>query len=302
MIAYSLTQFLSVIILYAIDSNLSDLEFLFIDICLIINFAFFFGKTRAYTKKLSETAPMTSLLSFTPLLSLTVHMSIMILFQAMAYHTVRQFSWYRTFSHTTDDIRYTYYENYSVFCVSIFQYITLAIIFSRGKPYRRAIYTNGAFMFSIFMLTLICVYITVYPANWIINALQLMMPPVYDWRLTILALALINFLICFFIEILIIERLIENILKRKLYKPEKSKKRYLRVEYELRNCGTWPILNKEQSSFILGEVKNVENMTSSRNLLNITSLQTTDSSNNSMRLKGKQNKKKGFENPGFVSE
>jgi len=214
MVAYSLTEFLSVIILYSIDSNLTDLQFLFIDICLIINFAFFFGKTRAYKNKLSKTTPMTSLLSLTPLLSLTIHMCVMIVFQATVYHAVRHFSWFVPFV-PTSNTGYTCYENYSVFCVSMFQYITMAIIFSRGKPYRRAIYTNGAFMFSILLLTAICMYITVYPADWIVNALQLILPPVYDWRFIILAFALTNFLICFFVESFVIERVIENTLKRK---------------------------------------------------------------------------------------
>lgn len=182
---------------------------------------------------------MTSLLSFTLLFSLTVHMLVMVVFQAAAYHAVRQFPWFTPFV-PDSNTGYTCYENYSVFCVSMFQYITLAIIFSRGKPYRRAIYTNGAFMFSIILLTDVCTYIAVYPEDWVVNALQLILPPVYDWKLAILALALTNFLICFFIESFVIERVIEDILKKKLYKPEKSKKRYLRIEYELKNCEKWP--------------------------------------------------------------
>lgn len=262
MIAYSLTEFLSVIILYSIESNLADLQFLFIDICLILNFAFFFGKTRTCTDKLSKTTPMTSLLSFTPLLSLTVHMLIMIIFQATAYHTVRQFSWFIPFV-PTEKIRYSCYENYSVYCVSMFQYITIAIIFSRGKPYRRAIYTNGAFMFSILLLTAVCTYITVYPAGWVMSALELILPPVYDWRLAILALALANFLICFFVESFVIERTIESILKRKLYKPERSKKRYLKLEYELKNSENWPKLKKQQPILsILRKKDNLQNVAS----------------------------------------
>lgn len=291
MVGYSLTEFLSVIILYSIDSNLTDLQFLFIDICLIVNFAFFFGKTHAYKKKLSKTKPMTSLIGFTPLLSLTVHMSVMIVFQVIAYHAVRQFSWFTPFVPTSNTTRYTCYENYSVYCVSIFQYITMAIIFSRGKPYRRPIYTNSAFMFSIFLLTLICAYITVYPAHWIVDALQLMLPPVYDWRLIILALAIANFLICFFVESIIIERIIENALKRRMQKPNKSKKRYLKIEYELKNCENWPKFDKQLPILSTLQKEDVQNIT------NITH------NNHSIQLPRKKiNKKNGFENLGFVND
>lgn len=43
MAVYSLTQFVSVIILYTIRSNLGDLQFLYIDLFLISVFALFFG-------------------------------------------------------------------------------------------------------------------------------------------------------------------------------------------------------------------------------------------------------------------
>jgi len=310
MVAYSLTEFLSVIILYSIDSNLTDLQFLFIDICLIINFAFFFGKTRACKNKLSKTTPMTSLLSLTPLLSLTIHMCVMIVFQATVYHVVRQFSWFIPFV-PTSNTGYTCYENYSVFCVSMFQYITMAIVFSRGKPYRRAIYTNGAFMFSILLLTAICMYITVYPADWIVNALQLILPPVYNWRFIILAFALANFLICFFVESVVIERVIENTLKRKLYKPEKSKKRYLKIEYELKNYESWPKFKRTDQlpiSSTLRKEDNLQNIASiTRNnhcRIGVSNDQTVNDFNNSSNLPTNYtwiNKKNGFENVGFVN-
>lgn len=303
MITYSLTEFLSVIILYSIDSNLTDLQFLFIDICLIVNFAFFFGKTHAYKKKLSKITPMTSLIGFTPLLSLTIHMFIMIVFQVIAYHVVRQFSWFTPFV-PTSNTRYTCYENYSVYCISMFQYITMAIIFSRGKPYRRPIYTNGAFISSIFLLTLICAYITVYPAQWIVNALQLILPPDYDWRLIILVLAVANFLICFFVESIIIERIIENTLKRRMYKPNKSKKRYLKIEHELKNYENWPKFGEQFpiSSILRKEnVQNITNITRNNHCpINITNNRMVNDFSNSIQLpRRKISEKNGFENLGF---
>lgn len=306
MVAYSLTEFLSVIILYSIDSNLTDLQFLFIDICLVVNFAFFFGKTHAYMKKLSKTPPRTSLLSFIPLLSLTVHMFMMTVFQAIAYHTVREFPWFTPFI-PTSHTGYTCYENYSVYCVSMFQYITLAIIFSRGKPYRRAIYTNGTFMFSIILLTIVCAYITVYPAGWVVNALDLIMPPDYDWRLIILALALANFLICFFIESFVIERVIESIL-RKLYKPEKSRKLYVKIEHEEKEYGNCPLFGKQLP--ILSIIRKEENVERVVNIshnkcrsTNVSNDRTINGLSNSINLsREKTDERNGFGNPGFVKD
>ncbi|XP_043279713.1 polyamine-transporting ATPase 13A3-like [Venturia canescens] len=257
MVTYSLTEFLSVIILYSIDSNLTDLEFLFIDICLIVNFAFFFGKTKAYEGKLAKQPPMTSLLSFTPLFSLALHMFVMTVFQSTAYYAVRSFAWFEPFV-PSSATSYSSYENYSVFCVSLFQYITTAVIFSRGKPYRKAIYTNRAYILSILILVGICAYITIYPAHWLKSALQLVTPPELDWPILIILLAFINFLLCFAVEMVIIEYAIERRIKPNLYRPEKSKKAYLRIEYDLANDSEWPKIDRDLP--ILPVTPSVENI------------------------------------------
>ena len=48
MAAYSLTQFVSVMICYNFGTNLSDIQFLYIDLFLITVFASCFGMTKPY--------------------------------------------------------------------------------------------------------------------------------------------------------------------------------------------------------------------------------------------------------------
>lgn len=303
MVAYSLTEFLSVIILYSIDSNLTDLQFLFVDICLVVNFAFFFGKTQAYEGKLANSPPSTSLLSFTPLLSLILLMMVMILFQTLAFHAVKHFRWFVPFIYNADT-GYMCLQNYSVFCVSMFQYITMAVVFSRGKPYRKPIYTNMSFIISILLLIVICAYITIYPASWIIRALELYMPPDYEWPFIILVIAVVNFLFCLFIESFVIEFLIEKKLRPKFYRPEKSKKKYLAVDYYLRNNMNWPKLSAIPP--ILSVIPSVEN------IANEGGKSCTHEAQSMINKKGKsvklrhqmhiENGKSGIENDAFVDD
>ena len=180
MVAYSLTEFLSVVILYFVDSNLFDLQFLFIDICLIVNFAFFFGKTQAYAGPLVKDPPLTSLLSFIPLMSMTLHVLVIMAIQAAAFVWVRKFPWYSGYEKLPDS--YACYENYAVYCVSLFQYIASAVTFSQGKPYRKEIYTNVALTVSVVIMTLVCAYKTLYPAEWILYSFEYIQPPYFDFK------------------------------------------------------------------------------------------------------------------------
>src|SRR5687767_9539963 len=94
MAAYSLTQFTSVMILYSIDTNITDLEFLFIDLFLITVMAAFFGRTLAYSGPLVPATPPNSLISVTPLVSLLTQVGIIITAQSFAFALVQKQEWY----------------------------------------------------------------------------------------------------------------------------------------------------------------------------------------------------------------
>ena len=118
MAAYSLTQFTSVILLYEIESNLSDIQFLYIDLFLITVFAFFFGMTAAYPGELAKHPPMKSLISFTPISSLLLQMGPIIGFQLWALMDVQTQEWFVPFH--GDNANYTntsveeYYANSTI--------------------------------------------------------------------------------------------------------------------------------------------------------------------------------------------
>ena len=58
----------------------------------------------------------------------------------------KKFFWrFEPFEDTNSDGEeyvYACYDNTSIFIISMFQYITMAVIFSKGFPYRKSIFTN----------------------------------------------------------------------------------------------------------------------------------------------------------------
>ena len=70
MAAYSLTQFVSVMLLYSIDCNLTDFQFLWIDLVLITTLVAVFGNTKAYDGPLNKRPPPSALAAVSPVLSL----------------------------------------------------------------------------------------------------------------------------------------------------------------------------------------------------------------------------------------
>ncbi|XP_037876977.1 polyamine-transporting ATPase 13A3 isoform X1 [Bombyx mori] len=209
MVGYSLTEFFSVAFLYYFDSNLTDFQFLYIDIALIVNFAFFFGMTEAHSGKLCERPPLTSLLGLVPLCSLVGQLSLIAVAQYFGYYALTFFPWY---------VRHTYageeenecWENYVIFAISMFQYVIMAIVFSHGAPHRRSILSNRKFVASLLVMTSLCVYIAVSPAAWVASFLQLRMPKDVLLCYLVLAITAANFVVALLFERLVIEYLMEG--------------------------------------------------------------------------------------------
>ncbi len=55
------------------------------------------------------------------------------------------------------------WETTVIFIVSSFQYLILAAVFSKGRPYRKPLYSNKPFLASLIILTLFSLVLTTYP-------------------------------------------------------------------------------------------------------------------------------------------
>lgn len=209
MVAYSLTEFLSVAFLYYFDSNLTDFQFLYIDVALIVNFAFFFGMTEAYTGKLCKIPPLTSLLGLVPLTSLVGQLFLIGVAQYLSYYALTFFPWYARHTYEGEEANKCW-ENYAIFAVSMFQYIVMPIVFSHGAPYRRSVATNKQLMISILIMTGISLYVAVAPAKWLEDFLELQMPADVLLTYIIIAIAAFHFVLALFFERFIVQYLMES--------------------------------------------------------------------------------------------
>lgn len=259
MAAYSLVQFTSVLILYGIDSNLTDMQFLYIDLFMISVFAFFFGKTESYEGPLVKQTPLNSLIALSPVVSLALHLIISICIQLFGWFHVQTYDWFKPFEYndsgTIHNETLACHQNYTIFIVSCFQYMTLAIVFSKGAPYRKTIFSNRGFLLAIIINLLITIYFALYPAQWIINVMEFITPPQQEmlkFGITLVTIGLINFLIGFFIEQVIVEYFIFKKLRYRFHNIEKSHKKFLSIENYLRLNSKWPPLslynNQENNS------------------------------------------------------
>lgn len=241
MAAYSLVQFASVLILYSIDSNLTDLQFLYIDLFMISVFAFFFGKTESYDGPLVKQTPLNSLISVTPIASLVIHLVLAIGFQIIGWFHLQQQPWYRPYNYS-ESRKYDHacYENYTVFVISCFQYIILAIVFSKGAPYRKSILTNYGFLISLLANTIFSIIAATAPILYITEKLELVVPPdpMFSWHL--IAFGLCNFILSLLIETFFIENLLFRRLRYRFHNIAKSHRKFLQIESCLRQMPSWP--------------------------------------------------------------
>uniref|UniRef100_H3CQX4 ATPase 13A3 n=1 Tax=Tetraodon nigroviridis TaxID=99883 RepID=H3CQX4_TETNG len=218
MALYSIIQYISVTLLYWILSNLGDFQFLFIDIAIILIIAFTMSLNPAW-EELVWRRPPSSLVSGPLLCSVLTQILTCLGFQVLAFVWVQQQSWYEvwtpqsdacnvsgsnfsqsenaTTAHDPKNIRN--YENTSLFYVSSFQYLAVAIIFSKGKPFRQPSYKNTPFLLSCIGLYIFLFVIMLHPVPAIDNFLEIVCVP-YDWRVTLVIIIIANTAVSFILE------------------------------------------------------------------------------------------------------
>ncbi|KAM6453284.1 polyamine-transporting ATPase 13A3-like isoform 2-T4 [Liasis olivaceus] len=216
---YSIIQFLSVLLLYSTLGNLGDVQYLFIDMAIILSLAFSMSLNSAW-RELVPQRPPNSLVSPQLLLSVLTQILLSLAFQVGAFLLVQRQPWYRqeeescglptngtTFPNATvgpepggrDTNSVRSHENTTLFFVSCFQYVFVALAFSKGRPFRQPIQTNGVFLASLVLISGFLLLLLLWPLPALDKFFQLACIP-YEWRLILLVLAFSNLVLSLSLE------------------------------------------------------------------------------------------------------
>ncbi|XP_064156772.1 cation-transporting ATPase 13A2 isoform X2 [Anguilla rostrata] len=250
MALYSLIQFSSVLILYTEKTNLGDLQFLFFDLALVTSLAIVMGRGGP-SKELHPQRPPCSLFSLSVLASLLLHTALLVLGQVAALLITKSQDWFVPLNSTVaGPANLPNLEDTGVFAVSGFQYIIMAIVMTKGHPFKKPLYANVLFLCVLLALCGIMCWLVLYPASFLRRVLQLCDIADMNFKLLLVALAALNFFTCYLLEALIDNGMLNCL--RNLKGQRESKKQYKRLDALLCESPNWPpldqLLPSEQSS------------------------------------------------------
>ncbi|XP_042231974.1 polyamine-transporting ATPase 13A3-like isoform X3 [Homarus americanus] len=174
MALYSIIQFVSVLILYSAYTNLSDPQFLYIDLFIVTVIAIFMGYTGP-NLELVAVKPLGNLLGAVNMFSILSQIFLVILFQVIAYFYLLQQSWFVPNKPTeigeVDNV--VSWETATIFYVSSFQYLTLCITYSPGRPFRKPLVTNVWLTVSLLILTVTTLLMLLCPWSWLMTLMKI---------------------------------------------------------------------------------------------------------------------------------
>ena len=202
MALYSLVQFTSVLVLYSIRSNLSDYEFLYIDLGLVVPLVGTLVITKAYPS-LSKERPPGRLFHPVFMFSVFSQIALQLVFQLTVFFYVKRISWYKlpsSFDNTGNSLYYRCYENVTVFGLSAYMYIFLSAVFTKGAPFRQPLYKNIWYIIALIATTTWSTFIFVYPGKAQQDVFKLADITDDKFKALVLAIALGYVILAFILE------------------------------------------------------------------------------------------------------
>ncbi|KAJ2302297.1 hypothetical protein IWW55_003482, partial [Coemansia sp. RSA 2706] len=155
MALYSMIQFTTCCILYGYDVNLTNGQYLFIDLFTILSVAVCIDRFKPF-ERLVPKRPPDSLVSKEVLTSLLGHIVLVSSFQVAVFLITTAQPWYQpprpAVANDPDSTPKEGDLNTSMYLFSAFQYLFMGVVFGIGPPYRQPMHRNYLFLLVVSVL------------------------------------------------------------------------------------------------------------------------------------------------------
>ncbi|XP_044255627.1 polyamine-transporting ATPase 13A3-like isoform X1 [Tribolium madens] len=227
MALYSLIQFTTVLILYRQNSVLGDVQFLFIDLIITTSLAVTIGR-QGPSSKLGVKRPPGSLVAASILIPILLQVIVCVIVQVGSMLYLFQQEWFKPVPSHADHEVIECWENTVLFSVSSFQYLILAFVYSKGKPFRQRLIRNFWFLLCSVTLTAFQIWLLVAPTRNVAEFFEIMFLPhkakeqiIFRYKLLLIPLG--HLFTAMFIEVAIADRtwlkkLLHCIIRKKIPK------------------------------------------------------------------------------------
>ncbi|XP_061862161.1 probable cation-transporting ATPase 13A4 [Colius striatus] len=271
MALYSTIQYLGVLLLYWQLKSFGNYQFLFQDLAITTVIGVTMSFTGAYPK-LVPYRPPSQLISPPLLLSVVLNILFSLSVQILGFLVVQEQPWYtktdiysaclsvnshmENSSSTSSlglhgmkdgaqeqtDNGYKSYENTTVWLLSTINCLIVALVFSKGKPFRQPIYTNYVFVLVLIVQLGVCLFLMFANIDGLYSKMDLVCTPT-TWRISMVIMLAVTLAVSFLVEEAVIENRSLWLLLKKTFQYH-SKSHYKRLQRALELDSAWPPLNE----------------------------------------------------------
>ncbi|XP_077551510.1 polyamine-transporting ATPase 13A3-like [Haemaphysalis longicornis] len=242
---YSVIQFLSVILLYNVQTNFSDQMFLYVDLFVITSLAV----TMSYAEPCSELSvarPARSLLTAANLASLLLQLLLVVLAQGGFLLLLHSQEWYEYPSHDPEEDVYDYWDTAVLFFLTSYQYVVTALVFTRGPPFQRPFWTNLWFLGNLLVIFTVTT-ILLFNTCPVIRDFFVLVPwqprEKLQLRLSILLVSFAHWALAHLVQLYVVKSPPLKGLYRKIFPKTSGKPRFKFVEETLQEESDWLLSN-----------------------------------------------------------
>jgi len=223
MALYAVLELLYVLLLVQFGTDFGDLEYLYIDMVLVLPLATFMTFSGA-SPKLAPNGPTCNLLGASVLCSIFGQLVIQLTLLGVTYSILIEQSWFVPYNISQGVGNPYSYESSVVWYTIIFMFISLVIALCTGAPHRKPMFTNPYLLVSLLLLLGFNIFVTLWGQNfpWLETQLRLFEVPL-KFRALLLVIFVVDLTISVIYERLVVEVFID-FLKSKNFFRKKVKK------------------------------------------------------------------------------